>query len=245
MSERIGSLTLAHAVERLTSNGDFLVGVDFDGTLAPHVDHPDDAAPDMRAIELLSVIASRPGIDVAVVSGRALDSLRARLGEVPGAILVGEHGNDLGASSPPDPLIEAAVSLIEGIAEEAGGVTVERKPHSVTFHYRRLDDDEADGYLERIRAWASGHDRVSLLEGKSVVELSTATRNKGDAIRELARGRNSIYIGDDATDENVFAILGPDDVGVKVGDGPTAASHRVEDIDGVVAILEQIVLASR
>jgi trehalose 6-phosphate phosphatase len=227
------------------TSDDVLVGVDFDGTLAPHVDHPDDAVPDARAIELLSAISARPNVEVAVVSGRALDSLRARLGEVSGATLVGEHGNDLGDSSPPDPLIDAAISLIEGIASEAGGATVERKPHSVTFHYRRLEDDEADGYLERIRAWASGHHRVTLLEGKSVVELSTATRNKGDAIMELAQGRPVIYIGDDATDETVFEILGPDDVGVKVGDGATVASHRVEDVDGVVAILEQIDLASR
>ena len=243
MSERARSLSLTEAVDRLLSRDRILVGVDFDGTLAPIVDHPDDAIPDPTAIKLLRDLANRPDIEVVVVSGRALDDLRLRLGDLPGATLIGEHGNDIGASASHDPLITEAVAMIGEIADSVGA-TVERKQRSVTFHYRNLSEAEAATSLRRIRAWVQDYDEVRILEGKNVIELSTATRNKGDAIRDLAGAVSVIYIGDDTTDETVFEMLGPKDIGVKVGDGPTAANYRVEDIDGVVAILTQVALAS-
>lgn len=243
MPERSGSVSLERAIEQLMSRDHVLVGIDFDGTVAPIVDHPDDAVADQRAVEALTDLAQRPDVEVAVVSGRALEDLRERLGDVPGATFVGEHGNDIGSESSEDPLIAEAAEIIDELAERLGA-TVERKQKSVTFHYRNLAEDDAEKALERIRAWAHDQDEVKVLEGKKVIELTTATRNKGDAIRDLAGSASIIYIGDDATDETVFEALGPEDIGVKVGAGPTAATHRVEDIDGVVTILTQIALAS-
>jgi len=243
MLERSGSLSLQDAIERLMSRDRVLVGIDFDGTLAPIVDHPDDAVPDQRAVQVLTDLAKRHDVEVAVISGRALDDLRLRLGDVPGAIFVGEHGNDMGSESSQDPLIAEAAEMIYELAEGVGA-TVERKQQSVTFHYRNLAEEDAKNALERIRGWAQDRDEVRVLEGKKVIELTSGTQNKGDAIRDLAGSASIIYIGDDTTDETVFEVLGPDDIGVKVGDGPTAATHRVEDIDGVVTILTQIALAS-
>jgi trehalose-phosphatase len=243
MPERFGRLTLSAAIDRLMSGDRVLLGIDFDGTLAPIVDRPDAAVPDQRALDVLKDLAKRSDLHVAVVSGRALDDLRLRLGDIPGATLIGEHGNDTGGSSPDDPLIEEAAAVIHDLADGLGA-TVERKRKSVTFHYRNLPEEEAERSLPRIREWAEAHDDVKVLEGKQVIELSTATRTKGDAIQELANSSRVIYIGDDTTDETVFEVLGPDDIGVKVGDGPSAAAHRVEDIDGVVTILTQIALAS-
>ena len=238
-------MRLERAVERLASQGPVLLGIDFDGTLAPIVDHPDMARPDPAALKILRDLAAREAVEVAVVSGRSLGDLRERLGEVPGATLVGEHGNDIGEHSEDDPVIGEATEMIREIAAEAGGLTVETKTSSVTFHYRGLEDDEAEGYLRLIRDWAARRDDIHVMEGKKVIELSTATRNKGDAIRDLAAGRPMIYIGDDTTDESVFEVLGDRDIGVKVGEGPTAARYRVKDVPEVVAILEKIALASR
>jgi trehalose-phosphatase len=243
MSERSRSLNLTEAIDRIMSSGRVLVAVDFDGTLAPIVDHPDNAVPDQRALHLLRELASRRDLDVAVVSGRALDDLLLHLGDVEGATLIGEHGNDIGGESSEDPQLGEISAIIDNLAEGLGAI-VEHKQNSITFHYRNLVEEDAEMALKRIREWARDHDEVKVLEGKKVIELSTATRNKGDAIRDLAGAANVIYIGDDVTDETVFEVLGSDDIGVKVGDGSTAATHRVEDIDGVVAILEQIALAS-
>jgi trehalose 6-phosphate phosphatase len=238
-------VSLEAAIDRIASRGGFILGIDFDGTLAPIVDHPDLATPDERALEVLGSLATRDGVEVAVVTGRALDDLRDRLGHLAGATLVGEHGNDVGDDTLDDPLIAEATDMIRALSEEAGGVAVESKPKSVTFHYRNLEDDVAEGYLSRIRDWAGRHHELSVMEGKKVIELSTSTRTKGDAMAELAGDRPVIYIGDDTTDETVFEMLGTDDIGVKVGDGPTSARFRVKDVAEVVAILETIDLASR
>lgn len=246
MPERTRSLSLPEAIDRLMANDQVFVGIDFDGTLAPIVEHPDLAVPDERAIALLKGLTGVPRLSVAVVSGRARADLRARVGEIPGLTLIGEHGNDVGDTGPAsDPAISQARSMIQALAGTLKGASIENKASSVTFHYRKLADTEAEQALNQIRQWLAEHDDVRSIEGKKVIELTTAKLNKGDAIQELAGGAAIIYIGDDTTDESVFEILGSDDVGVKVGDGPTAASHRVEDVSGVVTILEQIALASR
>lgn len=237
-------MNLDDDLDRLLSGGPFLVGVDFDGPLAPIVDHPDLAEPDQEALRHLRDLAASDRTHVAIVSGRALADLRERVGDIPGATYVGEHGNDVGGQTPSDPVIEKASAFIGPIAIEAGGATVEVKSRSVTFHYRHLSQSEADDYLERIRSWAADNE-VEVIEGKRVIELTTGTRNKGDAVLDLAGDRPFIYIGDDTTDETVFEVLRPGDVGVKVGDGPTAAPHRVKDVAEVVEILERLNLPFR
>ena len=234
-------MSLAGSVADLVGRGNVLIGVDFDGVLAPLVEHPDLAVPDPRAVSHLRRLAVRDNIEVAVISGRSLADLRERLGEIPGAVLVGEHGNDTGEEPPIPETIQLARRFVETLRGNRE-ITIEIKPRSVTFHTRNLTEDNAQESLDRIRAWAGQHSDVNLLEGKQVVELTVASRTKGDAIMELARNRDGIiYIGDDLTDETVFAVLGPQDIGVKVGPGPTAARFRVNDVDAVVELLEGIV----
>ena len=238
-------MSLAEAVDRLMNNAQVLVGVDFDGTLAPIVDRPDLAVPDERALDLLRRLAGEPGVAVAIVSGRGLDDLRERVGDIHGVTFIGEHGNDIeGDPVEPSPELIEAEALVGSLHERYPAATVEKKQRSVTFHTRALGPGDTATVRDDIHQWIRGREGIDLIEGKEVFELTTATRSKGDAIRELAGDAPVIYIGDDTTDETVFEALGPGDIGVKVGDGPTAATHRVEDIGGVVAILEQIVLAS-
>lgn len=239
-------MTAFDAVENLRSRGSLLVGLDFDGTLAPLVDHPDDAVPDSDAIALIRDLSASEGTRVAIISGRSLSDLRSRLGdEVPGAILIGEHGNDRGAEAPESDTLDRATRFIDVLKGDRD-VVVERKARSVTFHTRNLDADATEEAISLVRAWAAEHPDVTLLEGKEVLELTVATGTKGDAIRGLAEaGDGILYIGDDQTDETVFAVLGPDDVGVKVGPGPTAARFRVKNVAEVVELLEALALASR
>ena len=244
MSERPRPLTLDEAIERFTSLPESLIGVDFDGTVAPLVDHPDLAIPEANAVDALRIIAGQPGRLLAVVSGRALEDLRARLGDIDGAVFIGEHGNELGEESEPDLLVATMATLVDELARALPGSFTERKARSVTFHYRNVVGDSAEPALERIRTWVGDHPEVKVIEGKKVVELTTATSDKGEAILELAGARPILYIGDDTTDETVFSVLRPDDVGIKVGEGMTAAEYRVEDVPGVVTILEKIALAS-
>jgi trehalose 6-phosphate phosphatase len=244
MPERSRPLTLDEATAEFNSRPDVVIGVDFDGTLAPLVDHPDLAIPEPRAVSALRIIAGQPGRTLAVVSGRGLEDLRERLGDIEGAVFIGEHGNDVGEESEADLLVSTMATLVQDLARALPGALTEIKTRSVTFHYRNVDEGSARPALETIRAWVERHPEVLVIEGKQVLELTTATRTKGDAILELAGARPIIYLGDDTTDETVFTVLRPGDVGIKVGDGETEAAYRVEDVAGVVAILEKIALAS-
>lgn len=234
------------AVLDLNARGRLLIGLDFDGTLAPLVDHPDDAIPEKAAMAQVRELLDTQGIRVAIVSGRSLADLRERLGEdLPGAVLIGEHGNDTGEDPADDDTLDAAAQFVDVLKGDRD-VVVERKSRSVTFHTRNLDRHDAEEAVSLIRTWAGEHPDVTLLEGKEVLELTVATQTKGDAIVDLAdAGEGVLYIGDDTTDETVFAMLGPDDVGVKVGPGPTAARFRVKNVAEVVELLEALALASR
>lgn len=237
-------MNLDEAINRLMTRDRVLLAVDFDGTLAQLVDHPDDARADSAAVDALTRLAGTSGVDVVVISGRSLADLTTRLGTLPGVTMVGEHGNDSGSVVAPSPVIDSARQFLETL--KAGrDVVVETKPRSVSFHTRRLSESETEEAVSRLRIWAHEHPEVTLLEGKQVLEISIATRTKGDAIRDLATDVEAIiYIGDDTTDETVFAVLGPDDIGIKVGPGPTAARFRVANVPEVVDLLHAAALAS-
>ncbi len=234
-------MTPLEASRRLIERGPVLLGVDFDGTLAPIVSQPNLATPHPGA---LGALASLTGtVDVAVMSGRSLADLKERLGDQPGMTLVGEHGNDIGGTAERSPLIETAGRLLDAVASELPGSEVESKKLSVAFHYRNATSEPSQA-LHRIRDWASQQEGLKVLGGKKVIELSVARWNKGDAIKKLAGDSGIIYLGDDTTDETVFAVLGSNDVGIKVGPGDTLAAYRLDGVPAVAQFLRELRPAS-
>ena len=238
-------MTLNQAVAELMRRKRVLVGLDFDGTLAPLVRHPDDARPEPRAIAAIRELIDRDRVRVVVISGRAHEDLTARIGDLPGALLIGEHGNDMGQPFEIPQVLADARSFVVRLHEQFPTAAIEQKPRSVTFHTRNLDHDDKAEVRDAMVNWATGRQSMPLLEGKEVFELTVATKTKGDAITELAVGMNgTLFIGDDVTDETVFRKLGVNDVSVKVGDGPTDAEYRVPGVAEVVELLAVAALAS-
>jgi len=234
--------------------GAALVALDFDGVLAPLRDDPTAARPLPEATAALHRLAGH-GVPLAIVSGRALANLAERAGAPPGTRLVGGHGAERGyigadGAFEPEPfaLSPDAAARLAALAADLGrlvaGTTawVEHKPASVVLHTRTATADDA----ARVTPAAIDAGRaagVDVLPGKDVVELSVLDVSKGTALRDLRAElgvARVLYVGDDVTDERAFAVLGPGDVGVKVGDGPTAAAHRVADPPAVAAALTHL-----
>jgi trehalose 6-phosphate synthase/phosphatase len=74
-----------------------------------------------------------------------------------------------------------------------------------------------------------------------VLEFSVRASDKGEALTRLRQhvGASAvIYIGDDVTDEDAFATLETDDLGVKVGQGKSLAAYRVRSPEDVAELLE-------
>jgi trehalose 6-phosphate phosphatase len=217
--------------------------LDVDGTLAPIVDRPEDARVPEETRRELARLASRYAL-VACVSGRPGDEV-TRLVGVPGVAAVGEHGLELAAE---------AREWADRVAVFASGVDwpAERKPLSVSFHFRRADDEAAArAYLTRVEAAARAEGLVPRW-GRMVLEVRPPVEaNKGTAVDALVRRANvrrALYAGDDTTDVDAFAALDGLELGVKVAVGSTetpsalleAADLVVEGTEGVLSMLRDL-----
>ncbi len=239
---------LAEALSYAASLPTLVVATDFDGVLAPIVLDPMTSRPVEGTIEDLRRLAGRPGVRVALVSGRDLATLSQLTGvELDGPIrLVGSHGaesnnrRDWGALTPSQTAILTRLTRqVRGLRDSARGIRIEYKPSAVVVHTRGLADAEKAAATKGAKALGR-QPGVHRKLGKDVVELTVVRADKGTAVMDLAaevRADAVVYLGDDATDEDVFERMGPSDVGIKVGPGETAAKWRVEGPTQVAEIL--------
>ncbi len=180
--------------------------LDFDGVLAPIVQHAEDAAvPEETRAELERLVA-RYGL-VSVVSGRAGDDVRARVA-VAGITYVGSHGLEL------DPAAEHWRKQIRDFAATAPwpAERTDLKGLSVAFHFRAVEDEAAALHeLEQLAARAT-EEGLAPRFGRKVMEVLPPTgSNKGTAVRQLieqARLTRALVAGDDTTDIDSFRAVG-------------------------------------
>jgi trehalose 6-phosphate phosphatase len=233
------------AIERLARSEAVLVGLDFDGVLSEIVARPEDAEPVQGVGEVLADLVAANGIRVAAVSGRRRIDLAERLRPPSEVILVGEHGADHGHHTleTPDRYEDVRVAL-EAVAERFDGAWVEEKRTGLTIHGRALSESDAFDMATEAEAALSPIIPGLFERGNRVVDVRLTGSTKGQAIEALrAADEVVLFIGDDTTDETVFSSLGPKDVGVKVGEGPTAAICRLADPDAVVRFLQDLIIA--
>jgi trehalose-phosphatase len=223
-----------------------LVACDFDGTLAPIVDDPAQAQAIPESLDLLQRLAGLRRTHVAVVSGRSLADLATTISLPPDVLLVGSHGAEmephLGVAPEPEERREARelADALDGVAAGFPGARVERKPIGAALHYRAVDDRHVDGLLRAVHEGLGSSPGVEVKHGKKVIELCVTAADKGTALLRLidqVRATSTIFLGDDITDEDAFAVLGPRDVAVKVGPGPSVAPWRAADPVAVMHLL--------
>lgn len=238
-------MTLEDALERAAGVGRLLVVCDYDGTAAPLVDDPSLAFPDGDAIDALSQLARLESTAVVLLSGRSLTVLARLSGSPDGVELIGSHGAEATVGPPAvrSPDLGLALELFEELHTRFPGSRVEDKPLGVAFHYRTVDVAQRPAAAGAAEEIASRFSTLKSIHGKFVVELTAPGAGKGAAIERLRAQYAAdavVFLGDDVTDEDGFAALGPGDVGVKVGEGETAAGFRVDGTDAVPGILVTI-----
>jgi trehalose 6-phosphate phosphatase len=253
---------LAAAVREFASHARVLVGLDFDGVLAPFAPRPELAAPLPRMMPAVRRLGAAKRVAVALVSGRSADDLRVVSGVTPDEriAVVGSHGAEIelpGRPGPPrgldpaaDALLDRVTTALREITAAYDGAWVETKPTGAVLHTRAMDRALAEVASERAVSGPGGWAGVSVTPGKEVVELSVSTATKGIALqqlRDLCDAQAVLYVGDDVTDERAFEVLRPDegDIGVKVGDGETAAAYRLAGPADVLELLELLAACSQ
>ncbi|MFN7134183.1 MAG: trehalose-phosphatase [Myxococcales bacterium] len=196
-------------LERL-ANGRLLLGLDFDGTLAPIVPRPDRVRMRASTRRLLAAVAER--YPTAVISGRARDDVAKYVAGVTLPLVVGNHGMEW-----PEPTksAERVVQRVAGWRERlagllrgAPGIEIEDKRYSLSVHFRRARD--ADEALAAIMGAIGTLPGCRGQPGKLVVNvLPEKSADKGTALR-LAMRRlrcdTALFVGDDTTDEDAFAL---------------------------------------
>ncbi|MBA3339857.1 MAG: trehalose-phosphatase [Geodermatophilaceae bacterium] len=234
------------ALSDVAARRPLLVITDFDGTLSPIVADPAQAALAEGAGSLLSRLAEFPGVHVAVMSGRGYADLAERVGRLSGVHLIGSHGAEYGgaADSSHTDQRDELVGELEALLAPYEGAFLEIKPVSASVHTRRMTDRDAAAALrEQTLAGPAAVSGRTVKAGKEVVEIGVVEADKGVALRRLAEEVGAaaiVYLGDDVTDEDAFAVLGPDDVGIKVGEGPTRAAYRLPDSAAVLPALDHL-----
>jgi trehalose 6-phosphate phosphatase len=243
------------------SYGHMLIALDFDGTLAPIVPHPDEAELLPAARPVLNALCEREDTEIALISGRSLEDLVERIG-IDDVYYAGNHGLELHGPDLDD-TIQAALELQprvqkiwQALQHEVGdieGIYLENKQLSLSVHYRKVDDPRAQQRIvaDVQRVFEAQRDGLRLTTGKRVLEVRPDIDwHKGKALLfiiediEKARGARMLpmFIGDDKTDEDAFAALPPAGAAVLVGppDAKTAANSYVRSPDEVVQLLEQL-----
>jgi trehalose-phosphatase len=242
---------LLDAVERLGRRRPLLLTLDFDGVLAPIVARAPDARPLAGVRRLVEDLAATDGVTLALVSGRARDDLAAvsGLGDVPGVRLVGSHGAEVDGAPPPgldDAAADRLRQVLDVLGDVAGryeGALIETKPSAAVLHTRQVARGQAATATDEAVRAVEPIEGTHVTLGKEVVEVAVTETSKGAAVRTLRESLGAagvLYVGDDVTDETVLGSLGPDDVGVKVGEGETAAAYRVDSPAAVRELLRAL-----
>jgi len=232
---------LVGALRELARTKKLLVALDFDGTLAPEVDDPERARALPEAREAVLRLLAMPHTRVALVSGRSLASLE-RVSQLPdSALLVGSHGIELRLDNPGDGLglnaselerVGLLKEVLDEVADSIDQVWLEPKPAGFALHTRLATDlNSRVAHLVALSEASAELDNLTVREGKNVLEFSVRSTTKGEAIEHLRSYTDAtavFFAGDDVTDEDGFAALGADDLGLKAGDGSTLANYRVK-----------------
>jgi len=226
-----------------------LLAFDFDGTLAPIVDHPLDAAMRPETLALLQRVSRI--YPCAVISGRATADVRSRLQGSGISRVVGNHGADFaGARAVRKSVAQWNDYLVQHLAD-LQGVWIEDKGLSLAVHYRK--SGQRTELRERMLLAAkelTGARITSAIESVNVV--FAAAPNKGDALEMLRQESDCervIFVGDDQTDEDVFTRdWGGALMGIRVGGKKSAAEFRLADqfeIDRLLTVLADLREPSR
>jgi trehalose 6-phosphate phosphatase len=212
-----------------------LLAFDVDGVLAPLVEHVDQSALTPGVDAALAVLARHT--QVTLLSGRSLESLARLLDFPPGLIVIGSHGLEVHGGAGLDltgdeqDLYELLTSLGRRCVDECGpGAWLEYKPASVAVHTRQADRERARDAVAALVGAAMRLDEATVKAGHQVVELFVRDTDKGTALLDLAArvdATSIVFLGDDRTDEEAFARMGPDDLSVRVGPGDTVARLRL------------------
>jgi trehalose 6-phosphate phosphatase len=193
--------------------------LDIDGTLLDLRPTPREVWVPPGLCKTLNRLLERTSGALAFVSGRSLNDIDLIFApeQFPA---VGGHGAEIrlerdsdAVTSHAPPMDKELKRRLASIAKLSPGILLEDKGYSLALHYRLAPHAEKAIYeaVSLIRADLPNAP-IEVMPGKCVCEIKHSGFNKATGVRELLthvpfKGRRPVFIGDDVTDEAVFAIM--------------------------------------
>lgn len=232
-----------------------LLMLDYDGTIAPFRQYPEQAFPYPGFSQLLQQVVRTGKTRLVIISGRDAREVVPLLKIQPHPEVWGLHGLQ---RLRPDgrievsPLDPAAVQALAGAKNwlfcQDLLYAAELKTGSIAVHWRGRSECEAEAIRGRVLpGWTivAKETGLNLLEFNGGIEIRAPQADKGDAVRTILSEMNSdtpaAYLGDDATDERAFQAL--NGLGLSILVGPqwrsTSAQLWLKPPDEVLDLLNR------
>jgi trehalose 6-phosphate synthase/phosphatase len=199
-----------------------LILLDYDGTLVPFTTAPEEASPGEELRRKLRLLVDDPANNVVIISGRSPEALDKWLGDT-GVDLAAEHGAQIKLRSEGWQTIASADAtewkaqlrpVLETFADRTPGAFVEEKANALAWHYRKVEPEMG---LQRVATLIDAledliaNTPLQILNGNKVIEVKHHSAGKGHASQHWLQGADSydfiMAIGDDVTDEEMFAVM--------------------------------------
>ncbi len=237
-----------------------LILLDYDGTLVPFAKVPSLATPSGTLMEILQQLLAIASNDVYIISGRGSNDLESWFSALPVG-LIAEHGSKMRHKHAKDWLVtisnedkewlQPIEAMMQSFVPMCAGSFVEKKEFSLAWHYRNANPaqgDELAGRLAGSLSAITSEIPINILRGNKVIEVKRRDINKGRAALNLLQGNTYDFIlaiGDDLTDEDMFHALmkTPGAITIKVGSGPSAATHALAGQAAVLPFLQALLAA--
>jgi trehalose 6-phosphate synthase/phosphatase len=224
--------------------------LDYDGTLVPFFNRPEEARPDPRLLRLLKQLTEDPNNQVILISGRNRQSLDEWFSHLK-MILLAEHGayqrNESGHwkvhLTADTKWKETIRPILELYVDRTPGAFVEEKTYSLVWHCRKSEPELARLRIQSMKETLSAlaaNLNIGVFEGRKIVEVKPYGINKGYAVLPWLELRKWSFIlagGDDYTDEDLFTVLPPLSYSFKIGPGISRAVYRVNTVDEFRSLL--------
>jgi trehalose 6-phosphate synthase/phosphatase len=240
-------------IDDYSKSNDRLILLDYDGTLVPFADKPEHAEPNDKLMDMLKNLSHERRNEVILVSGRDRKTLEEWFGNM-NLGLIAEHGAWIkergGKWKTLEPLKndwkEEIRPILEMYMDRTPGTFIEEKDFSLAWHYRKAVTglglirarELKDALLDQ-----TSNLNLEVLEGSKVIEVRNAGVNKGNsALKWLTKNMWDyiLAIGDDQTDEDIFAVLPNTAYSIKVGLNPSQARFNLESVFDTNKLLDKL-----
>ena len=233
-----------------------LIATDFDGTLCPIADSPEQVRVAPEMIAALRRLVQSPRIRLVVISGRSLADVSSRLPV--DAVFAGNHGLEIRIDGKDfqhrvarrlRPDLAVVCKFLREVIKPWQGCWLEDKDLTATVHYRNVDPSERAGLVQAVTKTVEPlRSRFILSYAKKALELCPKVPwNKGNALKYIQKKigpfDGCVCLGDDESDEAMFKA-NPTQWNIKVGYGPSSAQFYLPDSSAVTAFLVSFAAAN-